>query len=259
MPMISAALTCVVLHGLAPGRPQTSEAFGFIADVTGRWEIVHGSAKPTPAERRAVLRTGDVLQKLDDDALSLIAVATYAGTMEKYRQTTYLTARPVPGTLTRIMTVIQQRFQEGWINASVRGGSDFSDAVVKAGSDRLDLSAVFNGAADGAYSLAIYAIAGGKLTAPAQATAVVATTRKPITIAALPPGLYQIDVTGAEPGAAGNAWIRVVPAAQFDQVSSDFMRLPGADGGARAELRKAARAIARTYLIILSDSTPPKG
>jgi hypothetical protein len=254
----AAALVCVMLHGPALSRAPAPDAIGFIADISGRWDISHGSgAKPVAAERKAVLHAGDVLQKLDDDPSSFVAVATYAAKIEKYQKTAYLTGRAPAGTLARIMAAVQQRFQEGWINASVRGGSEFSDAIVKSENGRTDVSPVFKNAADGAYTLTIYAIVGGKLTSPARATARIAGARA-ATIPALPPGLYQIDAAGAEPGIAGNAWIRVVPAGEFDQAAKEFRELPSAGEVAGADLRKAARAVSRAYLIVTSDAAPPK-
>jgi hypothetical protein len=256
--MTAAALVCVTLHGSELSRPQAPDAIGFIADISGRWDISHGSgAKPVAAERKAVLHAGDVLQKLDADPSSFVTVATYAAKIEKYTKTSYLTGRAPAGTLARIMAAVQQRFQEGWVNASVRGGTEFSDAIVKSENGRTDLSAVFKNAADGAYTLTIYAIVGGKVTSPAKATARIAGAHA-AAIPALPPGLYQLDAAGAEPGVAGNPWIRVVPAAQFDQAAKEFQELPSAREAGDAELRKTARAVSRAYLLVTSDAAPPK-
>lgn len=259
MPLATTFLACALLWGTAPPPHQAPEAAGFIADVSGRWDIIRsGTAGLIPAQRRGVVNEGDTLQKRDDDPSAYIVVALYTGTMPKYTSTKKLPVRASAGALTRVMHAIQQRFQEGWVTASVRGGGEYHDAVVKTEGARTDVSAIFRGTDPGAYTVTVYAIDGGRPTTPPRVSARVSANGGAVTIPALAPGLYQVDVSSGPMGTGGSAWIRVVPVERYDAAAKEFAQLPGADGAGGPEVRRAARAIARTYLIVLDDAAPAK-
>jgi hypothetical protein len=176
--------------------------------------------------------------------------------MASFDKTTAVPGRPATGTLARILQAIQQRFEVGWVTASVRGGGDFHDAVVTTTRGQTDLSPVFKGADPGRYSLTIYRLVSGKAVPPGR-TDSAAVGSGPAVIPALAPGLYQVDISGGPPGTAGSAWVRVVTPDRYGAATKEFAELPSANAVDGVEMQRAARAIKRTYLIV-SDETPEK-
>jgi hypothetical protein len=255
------SVTCVVallLWGPQAAGQAPPDAAGFVVDLHGSWEIARaGTAATLPAARRVAVNAGDVIRKRGDDPAAFVIVALYTGTMmESKKDEVIVPPAPRSGAMGRVMRAIQQRFQEGFISASVRGGRDFHDAIVKADQRRTDLSDVFKGADPGAYTVTVHALDSNGVVGPARTMARIEAGAGAVSIAALAPGLYQVDISGGPAGAAGSAWIRVMPADRYGAAAREFAQLPSPGDAPGHDAQNAARGIARTYLIVLDEAPP---
>lgn len=250
---VAAAIACVCTAVPAAAQPAPTAA-GFIVDLKGRWSHVR-AGDAVPAARKAVVNAGDTLQRRDDDPGSYIVVALYTGDTAKYVVTTTVPGRAESGPIGRIVRAIQQRFQSGFVSASSRGGSEVSDAVVEAGADRIDVSAALKSLPAGDYAVSTSAVVDGTVSSNARASAhVTIAPSGAITIPSLPPGVYELNVSGANPADGGRAWILVVAPDRYPDAARAFLTRPGASAGADRDMQAAARALARAYLIVLDEA-----
>jgi len=255
------SLVCVLLiasgaagrtRAAAAAQSVQASAAGFVVDVKGRWELARPGAAPMPLTRKTVVNAGDTLRRGDDDPASYVIVALYTGVVEKYVVTRTVPARAESTVFGRIVRAIQQRFEEGFVTASVRGGGDLPDAVVEATPDRMDVSAVLRGLGAGTYTVTAYPVLNGRASSSARAAERVnAAATGAVAIAPLPPGVYQLDVSGSNPAEGGRAWIAVVAPDRYADAARAFVTRPGANVSGDADMRAAARAMARAYLIVL--------
>lgn len=235
----------------------TGRDAGFVFTVSGRWELVSpGGARPvTPP---AIVHDGDVLQKADDDPSSSVVLALYTGEKKLYTMTTTIASAPAASALARILKQIQQRFEEGFVSASVRGGEEFKDGVIRAQAGGTDLSAVIGGPRGASYQVAAYPVRAARASSTPVARGRVRTTAAGGTFPPLAPGLYQLAINGQGPGSAGTAWILIVQPERYAEVARTFAELSGVDAGAGPEIRAAARSLARAYLLVLDGETTPR-
>jgi hypothetical protein len=249
---VAAIVSSILLWGSLPAA-QVSD-IGFVADVRGRWEIVRGTPPITvSAQRRLTVSEGDRLRRVNDDPASFVVIAFYTGELQKYTTTATLPALARAGLRERFMRAIQARVQDGFISAAVRGGTRVNDAVVRSDGGQTDLATVFAGAEPGPYSLTVYALdKDGAIVRPALTTARVQTSGN-ARVAALAPGLYQIDVADGRGQAVGNAWILSVEPDRFDEAASTMRQLSPAATERDMDLRATARALSRACLLTLND------
>ena len=244
---------------LALPAQSTDRDVGFVVCASGSWDLALNEGTTVAVRPGRIVRDGDVLRKLDLDPTASVVVAIYAtGQKQSFTATTTMRTQASTSAPNRFLRLIQQRFVTGFISASVRGGESFDDAIVMWRGDRTDVSPVFAGSAVGSYQVEARRVRAGR---PASESATRARVRWDGSAAALPalaPGLYQLSIIGAGPGSAGTAWLFVATPPRYAEATRTFDDLRHVDSDARADLREAARLLARGYMTVLDDETQPR-
>jgi hypothetical protein len=244
---------CVAAAGVATSAQPRGEEIGFVVSVQGEWQVVgdpKSTAKMTPL---TTVHAGEVLRKVTAGP-SLIVVALYSGSIAKYIATTRLPSRDRSYVWDRVMQALRPHVHEGRISAAVRGGVDLHDLVAREDSTGVDLSGVFRNAPAGAYSITILALDDRGVPVPPPRVSTRLQVARSARGPALPSGLYQIDASSGPGGAAGLAWLRVVSPAEYSNAREAFRRLSEEADSRDPDLRAAARAVARAYLLTLDES-----
>ena len=231
---------------------QVGRDAGFVVDITGAWNIAAPDGSVRPAKRSEVVRDGDVLRQADNDPLSYVVVALYSGVKQKCPPSNRISAPAATSPLARILQQIRQRFEEGFVSASVRGGRRFNDGIVRADVAGIDLSEVFSGT-EGTYQVEAYPVRARTIAPTAVARGRIRAEGGPAGFLPLKAGLYQLAITGTTAGSAGVAWVYVIDPDRYAAARKTFDELARVEPGADDETRSAARSLARGYLTLLND------